>query len=344
MKTIARLAGVSRMTVSRALRNDPLLSGGTVRKVHEIAGNLGYRPDPRVSELMSHLRRTRCNRINETIAHVRVVDTGDANPGADLSSSRVMNGAARAANQAGYRFERLSWRIDQCDARRMAGILHARGIRGVVIHNQVRGFSLGGICDHLACAVVGIPPLKCCVHRTGPNHHLTIEIAMEKLGQSGYRRVGLFLSATASSHTEHIWHCAFLTHQFEQDMLAPERACVAEHPDANHFRRWFASVRPDAVVTDRQEVLTWLADLGAEVPVKVGFVQLDWSTAIGPCAGVDQRLEEVGAVALDFVHRQLMDNHIGPPDYPLIALTNVVWVDGDSIRPPVEATLSLQPA
>src|SRR5689334_8665464 len=70
MQTIADAAGVSRMTVSRALRNDPRLSEATSRRIQTLAHDLGYHPNPAVSELMAQVRQRRVVPQVATIAHI----------------------------------------------------------------------------------------------------------------------------------------------------------------------------------------------------------------------------------------------------------------------------------
>src|SRR5882724_4094007 len=59
MATIAREAGVSLMTVSRALRGHLSVRPKTGDRIRLLAEKLGYRPDPKVSRLMGYLRRGR---------------------------------------------------------------------------------------------------------------------------------------------------------------------------------------------------------------------------------------------------------------------------------------------
>src|SRR6476661_5276370 len=59
LRHVARLAGVSAMTVSRALGNRPRVSAETRAAVRRIAAEIGYRPDPDVAKLMHHLRTRR---------------------------------------------------------------------------------------------------------------------------------------------------------------------------------------------------------------------------------------------------------------------------------------------
>lgn len=55
---VARLAGVSVATVSRALRDLPNVAAGTRHRVHEAATALGYKADPNASRLASGRTRT----------------------------------------------------------------------------------------------------------------------------------------------------------------------------------------------------------------------------------------------------------------------------------------------
>src|SRR5213082_673074 len=57
LRTIAQVAGVSAMTVSKALRNLPKVSRRTRARVLRAAAQVGYKPDPEIAKLMHHLRR-----------------------------------------------------------------------------------------------------------------------------------------------------------------------------------------------------------------------------------------------------------------------------------------------
>ena len=59
LRIIADKAKVSRMTVSRALRNDPSIPRATCLKIQRIAKHTGYRPDPILTRLMETIRRGR---------------------------------------------------------------------------------------------------------------------------------------------------------------------------------------------------------------------------------------------------------------------------------------------
>src|SRR5882762_6787627 len=68
LKDIARKAGVSVMTVSRALRNQSNLSSETRDRVQAIAEEMGYRPNPLVAALMTYRRSARRIDKSQTLA------------------------------------------------------------------------------------------------------------------------------------------------------------------------------------------------------------------------------------------------------------------------------------
>jgi DNA-binding LacI/PurR family transcriptional regulator len=87
IKDIARLAGVSHSTVSRALRNSPLIPPPTARRIKQIAVETGYSA--------SAVARGLVNRKTEAIG---VVVTSIADP----FNGEVVAGIEEIANRHGY--------------------------------------------------------------------------------------------------------------------------------------------------------------------------------------------------------------------------------------------------
>ena len=67
-KTIAQEAGVSRMTVSMALRDHPRVAPETRKRIKKIAEAQGYTPDPNLTELMRYLRKRNISKEEPVIA------------------------------------------------------------------------------------------------------------------------------------------------------------------------------------------------------------------------------------------------------------------------------------
>ncbi len=87
IKDIARLAGVSHSTVSRALRNSPLIPAATAERIQRIASETGY--------TASAVARSLVTRRTHTVG---VVVTSIADP----FNSEVFAGIEELANQRGY--------------------------------------------------------------------------------------------------------------------------------------------------------------------------------------------------------------------------------------------------
>jgi DNA-binding LacI/PurR family transcriptional regulator len=59
MAEVAKVVGVSKNTVSLALRGSPRISEATRKRIAEAAETLGYRLNPTVAHLMAQLRQNR---------------------------------------------------------------------------------------------------------------------------------------------------------------------------------------------------------------------------------------------------------------------------------------------
>ena len=84
LKEIARLAHVSHPTVSRALKNSPLISQSTKDRIHKIAAEHGYQPNRNARSLVTQ----RSNSIGCVVTDI-----------ADPFISEVISGVEQVAAQ-----------------------------------------------------------------------------------------------------------------------------------------------------------------------------------------------------------------------------------------------------
>lgn len=118
---IAHLAGVSQPTVSRALRDSPLVSRETRRKVKKIAKELNYHVDVNARNLRSQSTNTIALLLCEDI------DTGSGaiNPFFLSMLGSITHAAARVGYDVLISFQQLSddWNAEYEDANRADGII-----------------------------------------------------------------------------------------------------------------------------------------------------------------------------------------------------------------------------
>ena len=74
LRDIAERVGVSRMTVSLALRGDGRIRESTRQAIQAAAQALGYAPNPRLGELMSETARTRYAASGEVLEDIDDAD------------------------------------------------------------------------------------------------------------------------------------------------------------------------------------------------------------------------------------------------------------------------------
>ena len=75
LRDIAEKAGVSRMTVSLALRGSPQVSKELQARVRQIAEEMGYQPNARVSRAMAELAKSRHVQADERLAFLTSEET-----------------------------------------------------------------------------------------------------------------------------------------------------------------------------------------------------------------------------------------------------------------------------
>ncbi|WP_232767416.1 LacI family DNA-binding transcriptional regulator [Geminisphaera colitermitum] len=336
MAHVAAAAGVHVMTVSRALRNSPVLPQETRERIRKIANKLGYRPDAALSQLMSRVRSSQFA-ANETIAWITTGPTAGA---WRENSASIANyqGAKAHGESLGYRVEEFWLDAPGMNGARLSGILRHRSIRGLLISPLDRtGHPLELEWDYFAAATCGgytvtAPGL----HRACSHHLHAARTAFQSLHRLGYQRVGMAMSEINHQRVAGLWLAgAFL----EQQYLPRARRVpplVAPCWDADALLRWYRKHQPDAIISF-DKACDWLSEAGVDVPGACGFALLD-ITKTG-FASVDEQRRDVGAAALDLVIEQLNLNRRGLPDKPKIVLVECKWRDGETAPPRRPITL-----
>ncbi len=196
MRTIAERAGVSKNTVSLALRHDPQIPLETRRRIERIAKALGYAKNPVIAQLMTELRKAHPAGYRRTLALL------NANQEAKAFSTHptvpaYVNGCRRRAAFHGYKLDEFWLHDPKLNGDRLTRVLRARGIRGVLVVGLMKENRLPEHFSTLwaqhACVVTGVrthhPTLPfCCV-----DHHALVLEAVEQALELGYRRPALIV-------------------------------------------------------------------------------------------------------------------------------------------------------
>jgi len=332
MQQIADAVGVSRMAVSLALRNSPKISAKTRERISKVADELGYRPNPMVSALMTQLRHGREVKRPTTIAYVTAYPTEDGWRQAGVFTE-FYTGAKKRAGALGYTLEEWWLRRPGLSEQRFSEILFTRNILGLVIAPlPAGGGTLALDWPHFGCSAIGYSVISPNIHRASNDQYSTIRLAIDELTRLGYRRIGMAMTRDGDERVKRNWSAGMLVYQ---SSIPPEQrvpVLLAEGSFGSAFASWFSDFQPDAVVSQEPECITILQNRGVEVPRDVGFAHLGVTADDSQWAGVNQDAELVGAAAVDLVDAQLRRNERGLPAQQKTVLVPGYWVHGPTVR------------
>lgn len=343
MGELAKAAGVSKMTVSLALRGNEKISPATRDRIRLLADKMGYRPNPLVQTLMANLRSTRPVRYHSTIAWIT------AFPGRDAWSRHWVHkqyhqGAIARAAALGYKIEPFWALAPRMNGAALTRMLRARGIRGLIIAPVANpGTRLDIEWEHFSCATIGYSFTEPRLHRAAANLREGMTRALAECQRRGFKRIGFALPANTDARVNHSWLAGYLAWQEfipKKDrlpvLLAPTRLEAL-------LPRWLGAHRPDVIISPNFEFLTWLPALGKRIPDDISLVTLsypdDKDASVAHISGINQNNFSIGEAAVDLVVSQLQHNDTGLPTHPRVMLIDGFWNEGATLQPPATKVL-----
>lgn len=334
LQDIADKAGVSRATVSLALRNNPSLPVTTRQRIQQLAGQLGYRPNPMVSTLMSYQRAARSDRP-KGLTLALLLKFSRRGSWRQYLSPDLVTGASQRAEQLGYRLEEF-WLDDlKMDEKRLSQILFQRGVPGVILAplpSAVGHFDLDW--DKLSAVTIGYSLARPELHRVTSDRYHAMLLAIHKLRERGYRRLGLALESNQDERVHHQWVAPFLWEQMhgQPKDRVPLLIVKGEEWNEHRFATWFRENAPDVILGYDPQVIRWLERMGRSVPRDIGFVHLWNPDQSGKLAGLYHNPPGIGAAAVDFLIGLIQTNDRGIPHSPRVMQLEASWADGKTIK------------
>lgn len=343
---IARAAGVHNATVSLALRNSPLISAATRRRIQAIADELGYRPDPALRALVAYRRQHAAKRSIEVLAYVTAHPTrwGWQEIAAE---NLTFKGAGEKAAELGYRLQHFWLGEPGMTPARLSRVFRSRGIGGVIFADSAGdGASPGFDWPQLAAVKIGRAADGLPLHRVAVNLIQSVRLALDRAAALGYRRPGLILPSEANAAAQQELRLAFLsrsaraatgspTFSVFETTADPSGAAdvvslTGDDRDGAEFETWLEHAQPDVLLGAFGQVSPLLQRIGLRVPGDLGFVDLSHDSR-PDLAGVRQMHDYVGARSVEILVSQLQQNLRGLPGVVTATLLDGVWRDGASL-------------
>jgi LacI family transcriptional regulator len=349
---IAKLAGVHKATVSRALRNHSTIPLHTRERIHEIARQEGYRPNPLVAMYQAQARSNRPTAMQSTLAWLNDYP----NPGCWQEFPWLrgyLHGARQRCEDRGFRLEEIpigeNGTTTATEVARVLEVMRQRGIFGVILPLMLHHQFLQEEWSNCVIALVGSGnlsgsgPMPAGASRFYPqgfpiadrDFYFNLRLAFQTVLQRGYSRIGFIYSRYLDRESEGRTQGAFLVEQSQLPeaqrlpILFLERFKEGR-PAA--FDRWLETYKPDAILSINPVVREWVQESGRSVPDECGLVNLNVVDDVENWSGIRENHELIGAAAVDLLIGQLSRNEIGVPRQPRKVLIPGEWHDGGTLR------------
>lgn len=335
MQQIADVAGVSRMTVSLAMRNSADVSAALGERIRAIAKEMGYRPNPLVSALMAQRAVRKSQGAIYPLALINSVGNEFSVRKTEFYGAMI-SGIEERCLELGFHAEMFSLQSDsEVSSDRLHRILRARGIRGAIVlpvksNRPILDFPW----EHYSASTLGHTLHQPALNRAASDQYMNAWTALEGAEALGYRRPGLLLSQDANVRTNYQYAAAYLAFQRYRPKIASIPPCHhAFMGDGKTISTWLKRYDPDVVLSvgDSRSDLT---KLGFSVPRDIGTINLNLTESQKDISGIDPLIPLVGRASVDLVVALMHRNESGPPLHPRTTLVAGQWKVGKTTRPP----------
>ena len=332
LRSLAKVLGLSRTTVSDALRGSPRVDPNTAQRVKKAAREAGYRRNPLAGALMSELRRSRGTAFRGVLAAIDFNEP-DRPEAAARFHRELQAGAEARAVELGFKVEKFSVGHAGVSVQRLDSILQSRGIHGVILlpawsEPDLSNLDWSRFAGVYTDYIIERPALNAVCS----DHYRSMLAALQRLVALGYRRPGLFLQRHHDERLQYRWGAAFRTFQENNPSLSQVPTLILDTFNQAEFSKWFRKHKPDVVLGHHTEAIAWMEECGAKVPATHGFVALNVLMKTRPCAGLDLQPRTLGARATELLIAQLQRNETGIPEWPSTTTIPARWVDGPTLR------------
>ncbi len=332
MKDIARELGISHVAVSLALGNKTGVSEETRRRVRAKAEELGYVTDPLLSVLSHYRISSKTKPIQAELAWI--------NTWAEPQRLRQHHefeqywlGAVDCARRSG--FELQAFNTSEFTLRRLQSILKNRSIKGVLIaplEIKQANWTSETWKDFAAVRFGRTIPEPETYFVSSAQVNNTIH-AYSRMHQLGYRRIG-YIGEWMLFRYFGIGF-AWAQQQYPESGQLPALPFPAQSNTQQKLKvlkKWLNQTKPDAILTDAEQMPQLLKTLGYRVPDDIGLATTSvHDTPID--AGIDQMPFEIGRTAVRTLISLLSQNLLGTPATRNETLVGGRWVDGSMLPP-----------
>lgn len=331
IRDIAKVTGLHFTTVALCLRDSARLKPETRKRVQQVAREMGYKPDPMVAALMVYRQTKRVPNFQSVLAWI---NNWPEQRGLTKNATfrRYLTGASERAQELGYLVEEFWLREPGMTPDKMARILKARNVQGLLMAPQPRPYATLHFNFTGFSAIAFGYSMQPSVLNVITNHHFhTMKEMISNLLQLGYRRIGFYNEQQWDQNVESGLMGSFALAFWTYSHLEYIPPLFNPQHDMGLFRDWMKKHQPDVVIS-YDYVLKKLAELDYKVPRQVGFASLDIDLENKYVSGLNQNDVAIGKRAVDLLVGMIQRGETGVPVIPSCTLIESEWFAGKTLR------------
>jgi len=328
-RQIAAELGISRQTVSVAIRNAPGVSDELRARILKTAKKLGYQPQPAMNALMREMRTHHSRRQVMKMAFLNNWNEPFLESTAEPLRAFYL-GALAKAESLGYLVEvHELFRFGE-DKRKLNRVLRGSGADGVLVfpaENPAAKLEIDW--EHYSCVEIGQALPSVPLALVTPHHTLNIEMICRRLVESGHEKIGFIHEMSVHKRVDGDYLAGYLAeawapetrHRFVEPLVTDP---ITRDVALDYLTRHSC----DALLVGPHFDLNWLRGIRSipgDLSV-VSFSLYDADRRAG-MSGIDEHWGEVGGVAAEHLARLIQTHTRG-----IAATREVVMVPGDWVK------------
>lgn len=338
LKDIAAKAKVSHMTVSLALRKHPKIPQATRSRIEKIAQQMGYRPNPYLNVLMSHLRSGTEASYQASVALLDFASATIWNSKQPSFRLALLKGAREKAKTLGFNIEHVRASDSQLDMRRFQKNCYNRNVNAfLIMPNATTSAAVKKLnqfdFQSVASVTVGYQRMVQPLHFAENDQFQSAQLAHLKLLELGYRRILFISEETIDRQVNHRFTYGFLSAREINGKGRKLPIFKYQKDDSSGLGQALKKHKPDAILTDgKASLIGKIRKLGIKIPDDIALASLDieLTDAIPDLSGIRQNHDQVAAAAVEKLVSQINLNEYGIPEHPQGILIEGKWVQGST--------------
>lgn len=336
---LAELAGVSKATVSLALRNHPKISKQTRERIQELARKHNYSVNPLLAAQMAYVKRGKLQKSSATVLGLIAPKTLiEARKDMQTPLQYYHAGISERAMQLGFKVDYIPLMSGDIKNKRLNGILAARGIKGIIFAPLTEDYPLAEFdfnWDDYATVAIEHTFDTPRIHSVCNDEMEAFRRLVIRLKKIGINRIGIAMMELEDLHVKHHWLAGYLSYNYLTSGAPTVDPFITRDWSKQTFLKWFNREKPDAIICIDDTVYNWLEEEGIRVPDDVSIASLYWLPSRSWMSGFYQNHEAMGAAAVDLLTGLLYRNEYGLPEEPKKVLIQSVWKQGHTL--PIDA-------